>query len=89
MGRAITVDKRLGTVENRQDAHEVRIKLMEDALAELVQTRVHHVDLHEEMNKHEEIIRKENNVVAPDEVFTPPAGKRKKTTRKAKSTATT
>ena len=40
MGRAIET-------ENRMDAIEVRLKLVEDALAELVQTRVHHVDLHE------------------------------------------
>jgi len=56
MGRAIDQD-------NRLDDHERRLKLVEDALEEMVQTRVHHVDLHD------------------DEEFTPPAGKRKRTTK--------
>ena len=38
MGRAINQD-------NRLDDHEKRIKLMEDALEEMIQTRVHHIDL--------------------------------------------
>ena len=63
MGRAINN-------ENRLDDHERRIKLMEDALEEMIQTRVHHVDLTD----------------AAEEEFTPPAGKRKKTTRKATAT---
>ena len=62
MGRAIDQD-------NRLDDHERRLKLVEDALEEMVQTRVHHVDLHSE------------------EEFTPPAGKRKKTTKVEKSSA--
>ena len=57
MGRAIDQD-------NRLDDHERRLKLVEDALEEMVQTRVHHVDLHSE------------------EEFTPPAGKRKRTTKR-------
>jgi len=40
MGRAIDQD-------NRLDDHERRIKLLEDAMEELIQTRVHHVDLTE------------------------------------------
>ena len=55
MGRAIDQD-------NRLDDHERRLKLVEDALEEMVQTRIHHVDLHD------------------DGEFTPPAGRRKKTT---------
>ena len=74
MGRAIEQD-------NRLDDHERRIKLVEDALEELVQTRVHHVDLHNEMERHEEKIRKENNVVKPDKEFAPPTTKRKKITK--------
>ena len=76
MGRAIEVDK-------RQDRIEHRLKLVEDAVEELIQngTRVHHVDLHEE-TKHTE-----PTVIEPDEEFTPPVGKRKKT--KSKATATT
>jgi len=57
MGRAIDQD-------NRLDDHERRLKLIEDALEELVQTRVHHVDLHDEKE------------------FTPPAGTRKRTTKR-------
>ena len=41
MGRAIDQD-------NRLDDHERRLKLIEDALEELVQTKIHHVDLHDE-----------------------------------------
>ena len=79
MGRAIDHD-------NMLEDHERRLKLVEDALEELVQTRVHHVDLHDDLDEHERNIRRENAVVEPDEVFTPPAGKRKKT---RKATATT
>ena len=32
-------------MENRQDQFERRLKLVEDALEEMIQTRVHHVDL--------------------------------------------
>ena len=63
MGRAIDM-------ENNLQALEMRLKLVEDALEELVQTRVHHVDLVKDVTE-----------VEPDEVFTPPTGKRKKTTR--------
>jgi len=41
MGRAINQDNRLDNLERR-------LKLVEDALEEMVQTRVHHVDLHDE-----------------------------------------
>ena len=71
MGRAIDHD-------NKLDDHERRLKLLEDALEEMVQTKVHHVDLNDELDKHESDIR---NTIAEGEEFTPPAGKRKKTTR--------
>ena len=45
MGRAIDQDNRLDNLDRR-------LKLVEDALEELVQTRVHHVDLHEETTTH-------------------------------------
>ena len=64
MGRAIDVDKDIVELKLSRDNHDRRLKLIEDALEELVQTRVHHVDLHDE------------------EEFTPPAGKRKKTTKR-------
>ena len=82
MGRAIDQD-------NRLDDHERRLKLIEDALEEMIQTRIHHVDLHDDMQEHEARMRKENNVIEPDEEFTPPVGKRKKTTSKAKAAVTT
>ena len=41
MGRAIDQDNRLDNLERR-------LKLVEDALEEMVHTRVHHVDLHNE-----------------------------------------
>ena len=86
MGRAIDQD-------NRLEDHERRLKLVEGAIEELLHngTTVHHVDLHNEINKHEERIKAENHgtVLEPDEEFTPPAGTRKKITRKTKATATT
>tara|TARA_Y100000310_G_scaffold31978_1_gene30350 strand:- start:603 stop:821 length:219 start_codon:yes stop_codon:yes gene_type:complete len=72
MGRAIDQD-------NRLDDHERRLKLVEDALEELVQTRVHHVDLHDDVRN----VVAEGKELEPDEEFTPPVGKRKK----AKATA--
>ena len=70
MGKAINM-------ENRQDDFDRRLKLVEDALEELVQTRMHHVDLTDIDN-----VRTEGVEIEPDEEFTPPAGRRKKTTRK-------
>ena len=64
-------------MENRQDDLERRLKLVEDALEELVQTRVHHVDLTDMRS-----VKTEGVEIMPDEEFTPPAGKRK--TRKVK-----
>ena len=79
MGRAIEHDNRLDGHDIMFEKHETRIKLIEDALEELVQTKVHHVDLHDELDKHEERIREENTVeVESTEEFTPPVGKRKK-----------
>jgi len=70
MGRAIDM-------ENKLDALDRRLRLVEDALEEIVQTRVHHVDLYDELEKHESDIR---NVTAEGT-----AGTRKKTkTTKAK-----
>ena len=45
MGRAINMANRQDEFDNRQDEFDKRLKLVEDALEELVQTRVHHVDL--------------------------------------------
>ena len=70
MGRAIDQDNRLDGHDNKLSNHERRLKLIEDALEEMmVNTRVHHVDLHD------------------NEEFTPPAGKRKRTTKVEKSNA--
>ena len=66
MGRAIDQDNRLDGHDSRLNDYERRLKLVEDALEEMVQTRVHHVDLHD--------IDKEE--------FTPPVGKRKITTKR-------
>ena len=80
MGRAIDQD-------NRLDDHERRLKLVEDALEEMVQTRVHHVDLHDFEPDADELSDKEyidklKEEKLRDEEFTPPAGKRKKTTKR-------
>ena len=76
MGRAINQN-------NILDDHERRIKLMEDALEEMSRefvntTKVHHVDLSDDLN-----VRAEGVEVKPDEVATVT---RKKTTRKATAT---
>ena len=65
MGRAIDM-------ENRIDDHERRLKLVEDALEELVQTRIHHIDLIDEKD-----LTIKGIEIASDEEFTPPSGKRK------------
>ena len=70
MGRAIDM-------ENRQDSLEHRLKLVEDALEEMIQTKVHHVDLTELSN--ERNIKAEGVEVEPD---IPPPAKRKKATHK-------
>jgi len=70
MGRAIDMENSLRALENR-------IKLVEDALEELVQTKVHHVDLHESTKE----ILAEGTEVTPDETFT------KKKTKTAKVSA--
>jgi hypothetical protein len=82
MGRAIDT-------ENKLDALEIRLKLVEDALEEMIQTRVHHVDIHDELDKHESDMRNtiaEGIEIEADEEFTPPAGTRKKTTKKKTAT---
>ena len=85
MGRAIDQD-------NRLDDHERRLKLVEDALEEMIQTKVHHVDLND-LDSHERKIREENGVtVKPDGVVVepdPPVHTHKKRTRKARATSTT
>ena len=48
MGRAIDQDNRLDGHDSRLNDYERRLKLVEDALEEMVQTRVHHVDLHDD-----------------------------------------
>ena len=48
MGRAIDQDNRLDGHDSRLNDYERRLKLVEDALEEMVHTRVHHVDLHDE-----------------------------------------
>jgi len=77
MGRAIDM-------ENSLHALEVRLKLVEDALEEMIQTRVHHVDLTEDLNEEKNVVA-EGVTVEPDEEFTPPVGRRKKTTKKTKT----
>ena len=82
MGRAINM-------ENRIEDLTRRLKLVEDALEEMIQTRVHHVDIHDELDKHESDMRNtiaEGIEIEADEEFTPPAGTRKKTTKKKTTT---
>ena len=76
MGRAIDQD-------NRLDDHDRRLKLLEDTLEEMIQTRVHHVDLTDTRS-----VVAEGIEVEPDEKFTPPVSKRR-STRKTKTPVTT
>ena len=75
MGRAIAM-------ENTLEALDRRLKLVEDALEELVQnnsTRVHHIDLTTEVTD-------ERNVKAEGTKTTHPPVETKKTTRSIKKT---
>ena len=74
MGRAIDQDNRLDGHDSRLNDYERRLKLVEDALEEMVQTRVHHVDLHD--------FEADADELSDNEEFTPPVGKRKKTTKR-------
>ena len=74
MGRAIEQDNRLDGHDREFEKMNKRIKLMEDALEEMIQTKVHHVDLTDIGN-----VNAEGVEVEPDEEFTPPVGRRKKT----------
>ena len=75
-------------MENRQDDLEKRLKLVENALEELLQngTRVHHVDLAEDITDSRNV-RTEGIEVKPDEEFRAPVVVKKK--RKAVATTTT
>lgn len=76
MGRAINM-------ENSLSALEARVKLVEDALTEMIQTKVHHVDLTEDLVDERNVVA-EGVEIEPDEEFTAPVSKRKKTTTKPK-----
>ena len=78
MGRAISM-------ENKQNDFERRLKLVEDALEELVQTRIHHVDLTEGITDIGNV-KTEGIEVKPDEEFRAPVVVKKK--RKAATTTT-
>ena len=71
MGRAIDM-------ENRQDSLEHRLKLVEDALEEMIQTKVHHIDLVED-------VKPLGVEVAPDEEFRAPVTVKRKR-KKAEAT---
>ena len=79
MGRAIDQDNRLDKNESTLADHSRRLEILEDLLEGMVQTKVHHVDLHDFEPDADELSDKEE--------FTPPAGKRKKTTKVEKSNA--
>ena len=79
MGRAIDQDNRLDGHDSKLSDHDRRLKLIEDALEELVQTRIHHVDLND--------FEADADELSDEEEFTPPAGKRKKTVKVEKSSA--
>ena len=65
-------------MENRQDDLERRLKLVEDAMEEMIQTRVHHVDLTENE-------KPLGTKIDPDKEFRAPVTTKKKR-RKAEAT---
>ena len=69
MGRAIDMENDIDTL--KKEMKELQGVVAELSGALMQTTQVHHVDLVEEVERVETII-------GPDEVFTPPAGKRKK-----------
>ena len=75
MGRAIEAEKRQDKSDLRQDSFDHRLKLLEDAFEEMIQTRVHHVDLVDDVARP----KVKGTVLEPDEEYTAPIGKRKKT----------
>ena len=76
MGRAIEHENRIDGHDREFEKMNERIKLMEDALEEMIQTRVHHVDLTDIDNTKVKGVE-----IEPDEEFTPSVGKRTKTTK--------
>ena len=84
-------EKQMGArinMENDIDVLKKELKELQDVVAELSDalmhnTQVHHVDLTEDVKKVEGV------VLEPDEEYTVPVGKRKKTTRKVKAASTT
>ena len=66
MGRAIHMENLIERIDRR-------LRLVEDALEELVQTKVHHVDLHDDTSN----VVAEGTELEPDEVYTALVGKRK------------
>ena len=70
MGRAIAM-------EDRQDEFDRRLKLVEEALEELIQngTRVHHVDLVEDVDVKTEVTEEE---IETEEFIAPVVVKKKK-----------
>ena len=81
MGRAISMENRQDDLDRRLKLVEKELRLTSDALEELVQngTRVHHVDLTEEVTD-------ERNVKAEGTKTTHPPVETKKTTRSVKKT---
>ena len=71
MGRAITMEKRIDDLDRR-------LKLVEDALEELVQD----IDLHEDIKEVVAEGVEGGEEGGEEETFTPPVGKRKKTKTK-------
>ena len=81
MGRAIEAEKRQDKSDLRQDSFDHRLKLLEDAFEEMIQTRVHHVDLTEDVTSETTSTVIKGTTLEPDEEYTAPVGKRKKTTK--------
>ena len=76
-------------MENNIDQLKREMKELQGVVAELSEhfmhnTQVHHVDL-EDIGS----VKADDVEIKPDEEFTPPAGKRKKTTKKDRTIATT
>ena len=84
MGRAIDM-------ENKLDHLEHRLKILEDAFEDSIQTKTHHVDLTDEMKTAvDEHLEEHGVTLKPDKTFTPPSKPTSKRNRaKRAETATT
>ena len=91
MGARINMENDIDFLKGENREIKKDIKELQGVVAELSEmqmnnTQVHHVDLVEDVVSETTPPKIEGTTLEPDEEFTPPVGKRKKTTRKKTAT---